>query len=90
MSKLRFVIVLSGMAGLAAAAFAQSPGQPQGPGRPVAPVQTAPTAAFRATNYEIRASLDATGQVMNAKARIELLATDSAREVDNAFDRINP
>jgi len=82
MLKLRFLILLTGLAGLSASGFAQSPGQPQGPGRPVAPVQTAPTAAFRATNYELRASLDAVGQVMNARAKVDLVAADASREVD--------
>jgi tetratricopeptide (TPR) repeat protein len=82
MLKLRFLILLAGLAGFAASGLAQSPGQPQGPGRPVAPVQTAPTAAFRATNYEIRASLDATGQVMNAQAKVDFIASEAAREVE--------
>ena len=46
----------------------------KGPGRGVAPVQTAPVAAFRATNYEIRASLDTFGQVMNAQAKVDFAA----------------
>jgi hypothetical protein len=48
----------------------------------VAPVQTAPTAAFRATNYEIHASLDAVGQVMNAQAKVTFTANGSARIVE--------
>jgi tetratricopeptide (TPR) repeat protein len=82
MLKRRFLILLVGLAGFAASGFAQSPGQPQGPGRPVAPVQTEPTAAFRATNYEIRASLDAVGQVMNAQAKVDFIADDAARVVE--------
>lgn len=82
MLKLRLFILLAGLAGFTASSFAQSPGQPQGPGRPVAPVQTAPTAAFRATNYEIRASLDAVGQVMNAQAKVDFVADEAARTVE--------
>ena len=48
----------------------------------MAPVQTAPTAAFRATNYEIRASLDAVGQVMNAQAKVDFTANDASRVVE--------
>ena len=48
----------------------------------MAPVQTAPTAAFRATNYEIRASLDAVGQVMNAQAKVDFAANEAARVVE--------
>jgi hypothetical protein len=82
MFKFRLSVLLTAVAAFAAAGLAQSPGQPQGPGRPVAPVQTAPAAAFRATNYEIHASLDANGQVMNAQAKVEFVADESAREVD--------
>src|ERR1019366_4475216 len=82
MLKLRYLMLLTALAGYAASGFAQSPGQPQGPGRAVAPVQTAPSAAFRATNYEVHASLDAVGQVMNAQAKIDFVADDSARELD--------
>src|SRR6266853_1027942 len=63
MLKLRFLLLLAGMAGLATTGLlAQSPGQPQGPGRGVAPVQTGSTSAFHASNYEIHASLDAAGR----------------------------
>jgi len=62
--------------------WAQSPGAPQGPGRGVAPVQTIPTAAFRATYYEVRASLDAVGQVMNAQAKVDFAAREPARVVE--------
>jgi len=74
--------VLTGLVALAAPGRAQSPGAPQGPGRPVAPVQTLPAAAFRATHYEVRASLDAVGQVMNAQAKVDFAANESARVVD--------
>ncbi len=57
-------------------------GAPQGPGRAVAPVQTIPTASFRATNYEVRASLDAVGQVMNAQAKVDFAAREAGRVVD--------
>lgn len=82
MFKLRLPILLTALAAFAASGYAQSPGQPQGPGRPVAPVQAAPGAAFRATNYDIRASLDANGQVMNAQARVDFVADDASRELE--------
>ena len=82
MWNLRFLAVLTGLVALAAPGRAQSPGAPQGPGRPVAPVQTLPAAAFRATHYEVRASLDAVGQVMNAQAKVDFAANESARVVD--------
>ena len=62
--------------------YAQSPGQGQGPGRGVAPVQTAPSIAFRATNYEIRASLDAAGRVLTAQAKVDFAASEPSRIVD--------
>ena len=68
--------------GSCCARWAQSPGAPQGPGRAVAPVQTIPTAGFRATNYEVRASLDAIGQVMNAQAKVDFAAREAGRVVD--------
>jgi hypothetical protein len=82
MSKFPLLLLLAGVAGLVSPARAQSPGAPQGPGRGVAPVQTAPVAAFRATNYEIHASLDTFGQVMNAQAKVDFTASDSARVVE--------
>src|SRR5579864_2573007 len=82
MLKVRFLLLVVGLAGLATTGFAQSPGQPQGPGRAVAPVQTGPTTAFRATNYEIHASLDAVGQVMNAQAKVDFTASESSRTVE--------
>jgi hypothetical protein len=68
------------MAGFAAGGFAQ--GLSQGPSRPVAPVQTGPTEAFRATNYEIHASLDAVGQVLSAQAKVDFLANSASSVVD--------
>jgi Peptidase family M1 domain len=82
MSKLRLLLFLAGLTCFAVPGWAQSPGAPQGPGRAVAPVQTSPTAAFRATYYEVRASLDAVGQVMNAQAKVDFAAGESARVVD--------
>jgi hypothetical protein len=82
MSKFRLLLILAGLAALAAPGWAQSPGAPQGPGRGVAPVQTIPTAAFRATYYEVRASLDAVGQVMNAQAKVDFAAREAARVVE--------
>lgn len=82
MWNLPILAVLTGLVALAAPGWAQSPGAPQGPGRPVAPVQGAPAAAFRATHYEVRASLDAVGQVMNAQAKVDFAASEAARVVD--------
>src|ERR1700733_5606466 len=82
MSKFRLLLLLAGLTSRAASGWAQSPGAPQGPGRAVAPVQTIPTASFRATYYEVRASLDAIGQVMNAQAKIDFAARDAGRVVD--------
>jgi hypothetical protein len=79
MSKFRLLLIL---AGLAVPGWAQSPGAPQGPGRAVAPVQAASTAAFRATYYEVRASLDAVGQVMNAQAKVDFAAKEAGRVVE--------
>jgi hypothetical protein len=93
MPKFRFLIfLLTGLTGLAISGFGQAPGQPQGPGRPVAPVQTVPTAAFRATNYEIRASLDAPSQMLRAQAKVDFSANTSSREVEvelNQYLRVN-
>ena len=82
MSKFRLLIILSCLAGLALPGWAQSPGAPQGPGRPVAPVQSVSGEAFRATYYEVRASLDAVGQVMNAQAKVDFAAKEAGRFVD--------
>jgi len=82
MPKLRLLLILAGLTALAVPGWAQSPGAPQGPGRAVAPVQTVATAAFRATSYEVRASLDAIGQVMNAQAKVDFAARESARVVE--------
>ncbi len=82
MSKFRLLLILAGLTGLAASGWAQSPGEPQGPVRGVAPVETVSTAAFRATYYEIRASLDAVGQVMNAQAKVDFAAREAGRIVD--------
>ena len=57
-------------------------GAPQGPGRAVAPVQTGPVTAFRATNYEVHASMDAVGQVMNAQAKVDFIANEASRIVE--------
>ena len=82
MLKFRFLVLVALAAILVSSGFAQAPGQPQGPGKPVALVQTAPRIAFRATNYEIRASLDAVGRVLNAQAKVEFTANDASRVVD--------
>src|ERR1700690_1811325 len=71
MSKFQLLLFLAVLSGSASPGWAQSPGAPQGPGRGVAPVQTIPAAVFRATYYEVRASLDAVGQVMNARAKVD-------------------
>ncbi len=82
MSKFRLLLILAGLAGLAAPGWTQSPGAPQGPSRGVAPVQTLPGNAFHATNYEVRASLDTVGLVMNAQAKVDFAASEAARVVD--------
>ena len=82
MSKFRLLLFLAALPGFAASGWAQSPGAPQGPGRGVAPVQSIPTAAFRATYYEVRASLDAVGQVMNAQAKVHFAAREAGRVVE--------
>jgi len=81
MLKFRFPL-LAVIAVSAVCGYAQSPGQGQGPGRGVAPVQTAPSIAFRATNYEIRASLDAAGRVLTAQAKVDFAASEPSRIVD--------
>jgi hypothetical protein len=82
MSKFRPLLFLAAVTGLSAPAWTQSPGAPQGPSRGVAPVQALPTAAFRATYYEVRASLDAVGLVMNAQAKVDFAASEAGRVVD--------
>jgi len=82
MSKSRPLMILGGIVCLAMPGWAQSPGAPQGPARGVAPVQTVPTAEFRATNYEVRASLDAIGQVINAQAKVDFAANESGRVLE--------
>ncbi len=82
MLKFRFLFLAGFAAFVAGSGFAQAPGQGQGPGRPVAPAQTAPAAAFRATNYEIRASLDAVGRVLTAQAKVDFVANEASRVVD--------
>src|ERR1700692_4706264 len=81
MLKFRFPLIALIVA-LVTPGFSQAPGQGQGPGRGVAPVQTAPSAAFRATNYEIRASLDAVGRVLTAQAKVDFAANEPSRIVD--------
>src|ERR1700681_1365075 len=82
MSKFRFPVIAILAASVVGSGFAQSPGQGQGPGRGVAPVQTAPSTPFRATNYEIRASLDAVGRVLTAQAKVDFAASEPSRIVD--------
>jgi Peptidase family M1 domain len=82
MSKFRLLLFLAGLTAIAVPGWAQSPGAPQGPGRAVAPAQTIPGAAFRATYYEVRASLDAIGQVMNAQAKVDFAAKEAGRIVE--------
>src|ERR1019366_1095133 len=82
MLKFRFLVLMALAAILVSSGFAQAPGQPQGPGQPVAPVQTGPRTPFRATNYEIRASLDAVGRVLTAQAKVEFTANEASRAVD--------
>ena len=80
--RLPLFLFLAALMGLPAPGWAQSPGAPQGPGRGVAPAQTLATAAFRATYYEVRASLDAVGQVLNAQAKVDFAAKEAARVVE--------
>ena len=82
MPKFRLLLIATCLAGIALPGRAQSPGAPQGPSRPVAPIQSAPEATFRATNYEIRASLDAAGQVMTAQAKVDFAAQEPGRIVE--------
>jgi len=67
---------------VASSAFAQAPGQPQGPGRPAPSVQAASRVAFRATNYEIRASLDGIGRTLTAQAKVDFAVNDSSRVIE--------
>ncbi|HEY2646585.1 MAG TPA: M1 family aminopeptidase [Candidatus Acidoferrales bacterium] len=82
MSKFRLLTILAVLCVFDAPGWAQSPGAPQGPGRAVAPAQTIPASMFRATNYEVRASLDTLGQVMNAQAKVDFTAREAGRVVD--------
>jgi len=82
MFKFRFLFLAGLAVFVVRSGFSQAPGQGQGPGRGVAPVQTAPSAAFRATNYEIRASLDAVGRVLTAQAKVDFAANEPSRVVD--------
>ena len=82
MRKFHPLILLAGLACIALPLWAQSPGAPQGPGRPAAPVEAIPRAAFRAIYYEVHASLDAIGQVINVQAKIDFAAREAARVID--------
>ena len=82
MFKFRFPLIAVIAACIAGSGLAQSPGQGQGPGRGVAPVQTGPSTPFRATNYEIRASLDAVGRALTAQAKVDFSANEPSRVVD--------
>src|SRR5260370_38698968 len=79
MFKFRFLFLAGLAVFVVRSGFLQAPGQGQGPGRGVAPVQTPPSAAFRATNYEIRASLDAVGRVLTAEAKVDFAAHETSR-----------
>ena len=76
MFKFRFLFLAGLLAFVVSSGFAQAPGQGQGPGRGVAPVQSVPSTAFRATNYEIRASLDAVARIITAHAKDDFAATE--------------
>src|ERR1700682_6420497 len=82
MFKFRFLVLAGLAASVVSSGIAQAPGQGQGPGRGAAPVQSAPSAAFRATNYEIRASLHAVGRVLTAQAKVDFAASEPSRIVD--------
>jgi hypothetical protein len=82
MSKFRLLLLLAGVASVSVPGWAQSPGAPQGPGRAVTPVQSIPGAAFRATYYEVRTSLDPIGNVINAQAKVDFVAQEAGRIVE--------
>jgi hypothetical protein len=82
MFKFRSLLLATLAVSAVGSGFAQAPGQGQGPGRGVAPVQSTPSAPFRATNYEIRASLDAVGRVLTAQAKVDFAANEPSRIVD--------
>jgi tetratricopeptide (TPR) repeat protein len=67
--------------------FAQVGGELQGPVRPVAPVQTGPRSEFRATHYDVRASLDTVGQVLTAQAKVDFAANVASRVVEVELNR---
>jgi Peptidase family M1 domain/TPR repeat len=67
--------------------FAQVGGELQGPVRPVAPVQAAPGTEFRATHYDVRASLDTVGQVLTAQAKVDFTANVASRIVEVELNR---
>jgi tetratricopeptide (TPR) repeat protein len=82
MLKFRFFFLAGLAVSIVSLGFSQAPGQGQGPGRGVAPVQSGPSTSFRATNYQIRASLDAVGRVMTAQAKVDFAADEPSRIVD--------
>src|ERR1700687_870039 len=82
MFKFRFLFLAGLAAFIVSSGVAQSPGQGQGPGGVVAPAQSPPSTPFRATNYEIRASLDAVGRVRTAQAKVDFAAIEPSRVVD--------
>jgi hypothetical protein len=82
MFKFRFLLLAGLTACIVSPGLSQAPGQGQGPGRGVAPVQAGPSTSFRATNYEIRASLDAIGRVLTAQAKVDFSANEPSRIVD--------
>jgi tetratricopeptide (TPR) repeat protein len=82
MFKFRFFFLAGLVVSVVSLGFSQAPGQGQGPGRGVAPVQSGPSSSFRATNYQIRASLDAVGRVMTAQAKVDFAADEPSRIVD--------
>ena len=82
MWRFRFLVLAGCAAILGNPVHAQGPGQPQGPGRPVAPIQTAPTATFRATNYDVRVSLDVIGQILTGVAKVDFRASEASRVVE--------
>ena len=82
MRRFLFLVLTGCAAMLGSPAHAQNPGQPQGPGRAVTPVQTAPTIAFRAKNYDVRASLDVVGQILTGVAKVDFTASEASRAVE--------
>ncbi len=81
MSKFRLLLVLAVLTGLAHCPAGRSHRERRrvraAPSRRFRPFQLP---RFARSNYEVRASLDAIGQVMNAQAKVDFAASDVRRE----------